>query len=196
MTGTAAVACKCAIERMIESRLPKHYLNARMSDFSAEIRELVTASRTEPAFSLLLTGPVGSGKTHLAAAICRHLIENGRNARFAICERYYSDLRESYRAGNSEEAVIAPLERVTFLVLDDLGAGSLSDHERRSTLTLLSRRLNAKLTTIVTTNWSLPKIAERMDDRIASRLAAFRAIELVGSDRRLNRVGGDGPEHR
>ena len=87
----------------------------------------------------------------------------------------------------SEESVLEPLEQVRFLILDDLGAGSLSDHERRFTHDLLDRRINRNRRTVVTSNWTLEQIAERMDDRIASRLGSFTQLELRGRDRRLER---------
>ena len=186
MTDREAIPCKCAIERKIQSRLPLHYLRAKLTDFPEEIARLVTNSLAAPVSGLLIMGPTGTGKTHLAAAICRDLMERGQEVRFVTCERYYSDLRESYRDASSEDAVIGPLELGPLLVLDDLGAGSLSDHERRSTLALLTRRINANRPTIVTTNWPLQKIEQFMDDRIASRLAGFRKIELVGTDQRLS----------
>ena len=43
----------------------------------------------------------------------------------------------------------------------------------------------------VTTNWSLGKVSELMDDRIASRLATFTMIELSGSDLRVRRGAQD-----
>ena len=74
---------------------------------------------------------------------------------------------------------------VSFLLLDDLGSGSLSDHERRNTLEILDQRLNRRLPTVVTTNLELDAIARLMDDRIASRLAGFSYFQLSGPDRRL-----------
>lgn len=75
--------------------------------------------------------------------------------------------------------------RAPFLVLDDLGSGSLSDHERRNSLEILDQRLNHRLPTVVTTNLELEAIARLMDDRIASRLAAFTHVQLSGVDRRV-----------
>ena len=80
---------------------------------------------------------------------------------------------------------MSAVERVRFLVFDDLGAGSLSDCERRYTLELLDTRQNKLRPTVVTSNWDLQEIAERMDDRVASRLAGFAALELSGKDKRL-----------
>jgi DNA replication protein DnaC len=121
----------------------------------------------KPGAGLLIIGPVGSGKTHLASTLVRILILSGSDARFVTAERFYADLREAHRTGASEGSVFDSFETTTFLVIDDLGAGSLSDHERRSTLALLDRRINTNRPTIVTTNWQLGKIAECMDDRIA-----------------------------
>lgn len=71
--------------------------------------------------------------------------------------------------------------------MDDLGAGSLSDHERRCTLELLDRRLDAMRPTVVTTNWTIEQIGERMDERIASRLGGFVVMAFTGGDQRVAR---------
>jgi DNA replication protein DnaC len=178
--------CDCSRERRIVSRLPVRYRTASLNDFSSQIQEAVHFALARKTDGLLITGPVGTGKTHLAAAIVRHLVRLGNDAIFRRCAKFYSDLRNAYQENASEESILVPIASAAFVVMDDLGAGSLSDHERRSTLELLDRRLNENLPTIVTTNWTLSKISECMDDRIASRLAGFSAIELTGTDLRIH----------
>jgi DNA replication protein DnaC len=131
---------------------------------------------------------VGIGKTHLAASMIRRLIESNVNVTFCRCAQFYADIREIFRRDNSERPVLSRLEHTRILILDDLGAGSLSDCERRFTLEILDRRMNRLKPTVVTSNWSLAGIAEKMDDRIASRLSAFTGIELSGQDLRLRRA--------
>jgi DNA replication protein DnaC len=62
------------------------------------------------------------------------------------------------------------------LVWDDVGAGSLTDFERRVLLELLDARVNGLRPMIITSNWLFGEISEKMDDRIASRLATFTQI--------------------
>jgi len=90
--------------------------------------------------------------------------------------------------GTSEEEVTREYVRPALLVLDDLGAGSLSDHERRCTLELLDKRLDAMCPTVVTTNWTIKQIGPRMDERIASRLSGFMVMAFTGKDRRSVRT--------
>ena len=141
-----------------------------------------------PGEGLLLSGTVGSGKTHLAAAIVRERIEHGTTASFRRMADFYAALRESYRTNVSEAEVVRPYVDSPLMVLDDLGAGSLTDFERRSTLEILDQRQNRMRPTIVTTNWELGEVAEKMDDRISSRLAMYRNLRLAGADRRLTLV--------
>lgn len=151
------------------------------------MRRAVEKWLASPGDGLFITGPVGTGKTHLAAAIVRCRLERGRRAVFYRTAEFFAAIRESYDRNTGERAVVDPLLTTPFLVLDDLGAGSLSDHERRFTLELLDRRGNAFLPTVCTSNWTLAEISQRMDDRIASRLAAFSSIELRGRDRRVHK---------
>jgi DNA replication protein DnaC len=140
-----------------------------------------------PRDGLLLTGRVGTGKTHLAVAIVRWAVEGNRSVRFCRACDLFSELRESYRdgGGKSEADVMRGFYAPYWLVLDDVGSGSFSDHERRSILDVVDHRMNHMRPTIVTTNLTLEQLGRRLDDRIASRLSSFRALALAGKDRRL-----------
>jgi DNA replication protein DnaC len=179
-----AVPCGCQKERKIAAALPERYRQARLSDFPAQIVEGVTAWFAKPGDGLLLCGPAGTGKTHLAAAITRACIEIGKPIMFRRAADLFQAIRETYDQGFTEEGVLAEYAKARLLVLDDLGAGALTDFERRYTLEVLDRRLNAMLPTIVTTNWTLPQIKEQMDERIASRLSSFTLLAFAGRDRR------------
>lgn len=97
----------------------------------------------------------------------------------------YAALRKGFGLGKSESQVLASCARAPLLFLDDFASGVLSDFERREALDLVDKRMNSLLPSVVTTNLTLEEIA-RWDDRIASRLATFRLVNLEGADRRLS----------
>lgn len=181
--------CPCMYEKIIKQALPALYHQARLSDFSAGQSAAIELWMEQPGSGLFLSGATGTGKTHLACAIFRHRIEHKRPARFKRAAQYYLEVRATYRDENrdeSEEAVISALADCPFLVLDDFGSGSFSDHERRCTLELLDRRINGKLPTLITSNWTVTQITEKMnEERIGSRLSTFRQMIFEGKDRRL-----------
>jgi chromosomal replication initiation ATPase DnaA len=177
--------CECLLEKRVSSSLPPRYRNASLLDFPQRIQSVVLDWIATPGDGLLLTGAVGTGKTYLAAAITRTHVMIHHPVMFRKCADLYAAMREAYRLNLSESTVLETYLKPRMLALDDLGAGSLSDHERRVTLDVLDQRLEACLPTVVTTNWSLDQIAERMDDRIASRLSSFLTLELEGTDRRV-----------
>lgn len=177
--------CICQRARRIKSELPPRFHEARLTDFPTAIVDFVTAWLAKPGDGLLLQGPAGTGKTHLAAAIIRARIEAGRRAIFRRAADLYAGLRQSYQGSGTEEALLREYTEAPLLVLDDLGAGALTDFERRSTLEALDRRLNALLPTVVTTNLTLRDMEARLDDRIASRLSGLTKLELTGRDQRV-----------
>jgi hypothetical protein len=183
--------CDCSIERRLAACLPEKYRPARLKDFNNSIRSFVKSWLARPTAGLFIFGSVGTGKTYLTAAILRALLKAQADVTFQRAAQFFADLQESYRANTSSEAIVEGLERPLFLILDDVGSGALSDHERRFTLELIERRINRNRPTILTSNWSRQEIGEKMDARISSRLALFTELELSGAD--LREVHGDKP---
>jgi DNA replication protein DnaC len=179
------VRCECRYERIIRAQLPERYHHAKLEDFPPAVAKAVRDWIAAPTDGLLIPGDVGTGKTYLAAAIVRAVVTAGKSIRFRRAAQLYQAIRDSYgMEGVSEEEILSDFIDAPLLVLDDLGTGSFSDHERRYTLEVLDRRLNESRPTIITSNWTLEQIRERMDDRIASRISGFTKLALTGQDKR------------
>jgi DNA replication protein DnaC len=186
MSSGGARRCSCFLERSIRVALPPRYQHASLDDFTQDfalyLRDWIGQS---PIPSLMLIGPTGTGKTHAAAAIVRLGHEAKKPVLFKSASDFYAAARNGFNQPNtSTEDVMRLYGQCHMLVLDDLASGSLSDYERRCTQELLDMRLNHLRPTIVTTNWTLEQIKDRMDERIASRLSVFEVLALVGGDQR------------
>lgn len=185
----AYVRCGCLLERLISRAVPLKFHRARLADFDPEFVSPVIAWLGNPTEGLLVMGDAGPGKTHMGCAIVRTMYELGKRATFARAADLYREVRESYNGGRSTETEILQSYCSTpMLILDDNGAGSLSDHERRILLDILDRRGNDCRPTVVTTNLSLDQIRDLMDERISSRLKDYLAVAFTGADRRGKRA--------
>jgi DNA replication protein DnaC len=183
--------CDCRPESKFKATVSQRYHEARLTDFSSPVMAAAGTWQQQPGDGLLISGPAGTGKTHLAAAVIRALIDSGKQqVRFMRCADLFAQLRDAMSGGEStERGILDPYRQAEFLTLDDLGAGSLSDHERRVMLDLIDSRLNSVRATIVTTNLSTVEIAA-LDERLGSRLAGFTRIALGGADRRTRAARG------
>jgi DNA replication protein DnaC len=127
MKDGKATLCACAIERKVRAALPERYWNAKLEDFKGPAYELVMDWIFNPSDGLFITGACGTGKTHIAAGIVRQFINKGTNVAFKRSSDFYREVREMFKgqSENAEAAVMSPVEKVRFLVFDDLGAGEL-----------------------------------------------------------------------
>jgi DNA replication protein DnaC len=141
---------------------------------------------------LILFGKAGTGKTHLAVAIARFIIEQKQiAARVARTVELLSDIRrtfnehDGYRAENEAE-LIQKLTHVPLLILDDLGAEKVSDWVREVLYRIIDERWLEQKPMIITTNFNLKELEERIGERIVSRIAGMCIpIEMQNQDYRI-----------
>jgi DNA replication protein DnaC len=104
---------------------------------------------------LLLIGPCGVGKTHLAVAVAKQLIARGHEALFYDYRELLKEIQGSYNATNqaTEASVLEPVLNVEVLLLDDLGASKPSAWALETIGHILTTRYNEKRVTLLTTNY-------------------------------------------
>lgn len=105
---------------------------------------------------LLFMGPVGVGKTHLAIAVLKDLIEKkGVTCLFYESGSLLKAIQDSYNpvSQTSEMRVLAPVFQAEVLVLDELGATVPTNWVRDTLYQIINTRYNNKKLTIFTTNY-------------------------------------------
>lgn len=138
---------------------------------------------------LIIAGPVGTGKTHLAIAILRTVLQKGIPGICVQVPELLYEIRQSFGYENADKANLLNLVKTAeFLVLDDLGAEKATDWVRETIFVVIDARYRDLKPMVITTNCTLDELAERIGDRIASRIVEMcQGIYLGGKDWRLGK---------
>ncbi len=221
-------ACPCRRQkdltrRLAEAGIPPRYQHCSLEDFDrfSEAPALSWAWQVARDFAdkypaerggLLFVGPCGVGKTHLAVAVLRKVMEDrGATGRFADHRDLLKQIQATFDPQNprSEASIITPLQTADVLVLDDLGVGRATEWALETLHYLLNYRCTHDLATILTTNLDdtpPPRAAAALDyeprrtlaqaigERLRSRLFEMcKRVEMPGDDfrRRVLRPSAD-----
>ena len=167
--------------------------NSKIAGTAKEIaEEYASTFSRETTRGLMFYGKAGSGKTHLAVAIARHIIEAKQiQVRFTRVVDLLSEIRktfdenENYRTEN-ESDLIKKYIAVPLLVIDDLGSEKTSDWVRQFLYQIIDERWIEQKPIIVTSNLKPKELEARFEERIASRVAALcRLVETRDYDYRI-----------
>lgn len=137
---------------------------------------------------LIFTGDNGTGKTHLAAAIASHIINNFYvTVSFVVFTEVLSAIRKAIAKGTNEaEEIEEQMCNSSLLIIDDLGKEKESQFTKELLYRVINTRYKEKLPLIITTNLTLQELAARLDYAVFSRIVEMcRAVDMRGRDYRL-----------
>jgi DNA replication protein DnaC len=158
--------------------------------FQSAVRLSLLGSALGPEFitqghSLVVSGPSGTGKTHLAVAIAYRAIQNGFDALFTTATALIEDLSTATRDGKLREALTS-YTHPNVLVIDEVGYLGYGPDAANVLFQVVNDRYLHQRPMIFTTNKPLaawgrvlhdPDLAEAILDRVLER---GRHIELRG----------------
>ena len=194
-----------ALDLLKDANIPARY---RKCDFSTFVtypnEQLLRAVKKAEDFStsfpvvqkgLLLIGPPGIGKTHLAVSVLRDVIvEKNIRGLYFDTRSLLSTIRSTYNPVTraSEADILERVMKAELLVLDDLGAERPTDWVEETMNLIVNTRYNDRKPTIFTSNYEdvpdtddLDSLLVRVGFRMHSRLREMcDFLEYAGPDYR------------
>jgi DNA replication protein DnaC len=115
-----------------------------------------------PKPGLLFIGLPGTGKTHLAVAALRGLIEKGHEGVFFDFQTLLTQIHSAYdqASGRSDRDAYRKALDTEILLLDDMGSHRVNEWVEDTLTSIVTHRCNERMTTIITTNLRDPQAGD------------------------------------
>lgn len=202
---------KTKIKRLTSANIPSRYEHCTLENYHPQHATQKKAKQIAIRFieeypdinsGLFFMGTCGVGKTHLAVATMRSILDKGFSCIFYDFRELLKKLQHSYNIESelTEEDVLRPVIEKDILLLDELGAQKITSWIRDTLTYIINRRYNDNKITIITSNYVDNPVKnkeskdeeENLTDRIGYRLRSrlnemCKIVVMDGLDFRLNR---------
>ncbi|MDX1466237.1 MAG: ATP-binding protein [Halomonas sp.] len=146
--------------------------------------------------NLLMLGSPGTGKTHLAVAILRDVIERHKvTGVYTSAARMFRRIKSTF--GSSEESETQAIEAYTtpaLLVLDEIGVSYGSDAELNYLFDIMNERYEQCLPTIIVSNIQPDEMGAWLGDRVVDRLRESSRMMLFNWDSARRDIAKEGAQ--
>ena len=174
---SGASPCDCATVTRVQSNkdssgIPLNYQNVTLDNFQIpqdnptartglgtvlmQVRAFVREYPSKSRPGLLLVGDTGTGKTHLAVAALKVLLERGHEGLFFDYQNLLDRIRSGYdsTSGASDREAYRSALDSEILLLDDLGSHRVTEWVEDTVTSIITYRCNHRKPLIATTNVS------------------------------------------
>lgn len=181
------------MNKAYKTLLPEKYHDASYERDVSETVKNVTKKQINKREGIYLWGDSGCGKTHIACAIAKQILENGIDIMFLNTGDFLERIREEYNKvfEDGEEGIFREVMNFKgVLFLDDIGAEKVSEWTRERLYLIINKKWEDMTPIVFTSNCDLEILSARMGDRITSRISGMTTrIKVEGNDRRLKENG-------
>ncbi len=140
----------------------------------AKILDLATGRFLDTHTNLLLVGPAGVGKSHLAQAIGQRACLAGHSALYVTAHQMFASLRAA-RGDGSHDRKLARFTSPRLLIIDDLGLRPLTDDEPMDLYEIIRQRYE-RSSTLITSNRDITEWYPLFGDALLATAAMDRLL--------------------
>lgn len=141
--------------------------------------------------NLLFTGNTGVGKTFLTNCIAKELMDQYYSVIYLSANSLFDIFSRTKFEYQTEEDIRGMYQHILdcdVLIIDDLGTELNNSFTSSQLFYCINERLNAKKSTIISTNLSINMLRDAYTERVTSRITnQYTVIPLYGGDIRLRK---------
>ena len=171
--------------------IPPRYEHVQYDDVPLPIRESFNTIK-KLRRGIFISGGVGTGKTHTIYALKKQWDDNSTSpAPFFNTTELLREIKDDFDRpyGEKRNTLESLIKNKSPLFLDDMGSEKVSEWVQETFYLLINHKYNECTPVIISSNYTLAELKERIGERVVSRLLEMCdrfSMDLI--DRRFDKV--------